>query len=230
MTFVCLIIEDEPLARQRLEGYLERLPLLSVAGHCEAALDALAFLKQHHVDLVLLDIDLGGVSGMQLLETSALRCPVILTTAHATFAARAYDFKVVDYLLKPFTFERFVQAIDRVPFPTAPRAESRAFFFVKTESRLERVSFDELLYIEGQGDYRALQLVDRQVLTLQTFADFERQLPPERLCRVHKSWMVAISKITSVEHDRVTLGGREIPISESYRDRFYRLLQPHLVR
>jgi DNA-binding LytR/AlgR family response regulator len=228
MTIPCLIVEDEPLALERLVGYVQRLPLLELVGTFHNALEAFAFMKTHPVDLLFLDIRLGGWSGLELLETSAVTSQVILTTAHQEYALKAYDLKVADYLLKPFTFERFVQAVDRAQaaLSRSEPAAHRNFIFVKTEFRLERIRLSEILYIEGKGDYRRIHAIGKRIMTLMTFGELEERIPPEIVCRVHKSYMVAIDKIESVERDRIKIGDQLIPISETYRDRFYALIDP----
>lgn len=228
MILRCLLVEDEPLARERLADYARRVPRLELRGVFDNAGDALIFLREEAVDLIFLDIRLGGMSGLELLESTDLGCPVILTTAQSEHALKAFDLKVADYLLKPFTFERFVAAVERAEaLVAAPRAGGEpGFLFVKTEHRLERVALDDLLYVEGEGDYRRLQLRGRDILTLMTFGDLERRLPPARFCRVHKSWLVALDKIDAVERDRITLGPVELPLSDSYRARFLALIDP----
>ena len=223
----CIIVEDEPLARERLAGYVGRLPTLSLLGTFESAVEALTFLGDHPVDLVFLDIELGGWSGIELLETSAISSQVVMTTAYQEHASRAFDLKVTDYLLKPFTFERFVQAIDRVRtfLEGAEPAGERKFIFVKTESRLEKIMLGDVLYIEGRGDYRQIHTTTKQIMTLETFGDLERRIAPDVICRVHKSYMVGVDKIESIERDRILIRKVLVPISEMYRDRFYELIR-----
>jgi len=157
-----------------------------------------------------------------MLETGAVKSRVILTTAYQEHAARAYDLAVADYLVKPFTFERFVQAVDRVADSRVTAAAgTRDFIFVKTELRLERVPLADILVIEGQRDYRRIHTVSKRIMTLQTFGEFERQIPPDVICRVHKSYMVALDKIDVVEQGRVVVGDLTRPISETHRDRFF---------
>lgn len=227
MTISCLIVEDEPLAQERLADYVRRLATLDLRGIVTSAAEALAFTRADPVRLVFLDVSLGGTSGIELLETANLNAAVVLTTAHHEFALRAFDLEVVDYLLKPFTFERFVQAVDRVlERAPEPRPDAgRKLIFVKTEFRLERVFLRDLLYISGEGDYRCLHTVKKRVLTLETFGELEARLPADLVCRVHKSHMVSIDKIESIERDRIKIGSALIPVSETYRDRFYALIE-----
>ena len=143
MKINCIIVEDEPLALERMKEYVRKLPFLNLLATFENALDALAFLKTENVDLIFLDINLGEMSGIQLLETSAITSQVILTTASQEYAVKGFDLKVADYLLKPFTFERFVQAVDRV-LPKKQTVTPNTFIFVKTENRLEKVALEDI--------------------------------------------------------------------------------------
>ena len=226
MTRRCIVVEDEPLALERMVEYVGRLPLLDLAATFDSATDAFAFLKTNAIDLVFLDVRLGGWSGLDMLETHAVGCKVILTTAYQEYAARAYDLDVSDYLVKPFTFERFVQAVDRALGGAAPQrpAGARDFIFVKTELRLERVPLGDVLVIEGQRDYRRIHTEDRRIMTLQTFGELERAIAPDVICRVHKSFMVALGKIETIEQGRVRIRDWTIPISDTYRDRFFALI------
>jgi two-component system LytT family response regulator len=222
----CILIEDEPLALERLTASVRRLPMLELVGAFDNAPDAFTFLKSHAVDLVFLDIRLGGMSGIEMLQTGRVTSKVILTTAHQEYAVKAYDLDVADYLLKPFTFERFTQAVDRVNgMLTAGARGLRDYIFVKTEQRLERVDLADIVLIEGQRDYRRIHTSTRRIMTLQSFGAFERQISPEVICRVHKSYMVALDKIESIEGRRITMRGLTIPISDTYRERFLALVR-----
>lgn len=211
---------------ERLTEYVGRLPDLCLAGAFHNGPEAFAFVTREHVDLLFLDIRLGASSGIELLESAAISSKVILTTAYQEYAVKAYDLEVADYLLKPYTFERFARAVDRVRgMLDAGFAGARDFIFVKTEHRLERVALGDLIMIEGQRDYRRIHLTDRRIMTLETFGALEKRIAPDVVCRIHKSYMVALDKITAVEAGRVTVGGLTLPISETYRDRFLALLR-----
>ncbi len=228
MPLRCIIVEDEPLAQERLKGFVRKLPSLELVGTFDDAHSALAFVKGHKVDLMFLDISLGGVSGIELLQTSDLAPSVILTTAHHEFALQAFDLQVTDYLLKPFTFPRFVQAVDRVALEGAPNESptARRFIFIKSEQRLERVQLNQILYIEGMRDYRQIRTVSRRIMTPQTFTELEQAIPSDIVCRVHKSYMVAIDRIESIEKDQIKIADALIPISGTYREHFYALISP----
>ncbi len=226
MKITCIIVEDEPLARERARAYALKLPNLQLLATFENGIDALMFLKQHPVDLIFLDINLGELSGIQLLEATKLDAQVVITTAYDEYALKGYELQVADYLLKPYTFERFLQAVERVETHLSKKeiAPEKKFIFVKTEHRLEKIMLQELLYIEGMRDYRRIHMTDKRIMTLQTFGDLEQAIPVPIACRVHKSWMVALGKIDSVERDRIVIGDVRIPISETYRAHFFELI------
>lgn len=226
MKLHCIIVEDEPLAQERAKGYVHQLPYLHLRSTFDNGIDALMFLKENPVDLIFLDIHLGELSGMQLLEAAKLDCQVIITTAYDQFALKGFELQVTDYLLKPYTFERFVQAVERAHAQATKQlpTSDKKFIFVKTENRLEKLLLSDLLYIEGMRDYRRIHTVSKRIMTLQTFKDFELEIPHNIACRVHKSWMVALDKIDSVERDRIVMGDVRIPISESYRAPFFALI------
>jgi len=226
MKINCIIVEDEPLALERTRAYVQKIPFLNLRATFDNALDALAFLKSNRVELIFLDINLGEVSGIQLLETSAVKSQVILTTAYQEYALKGFDLKVTDYLLKPFTFERFVQAVDRVETNSPKkRAAPANFIFVKTENRLEKVFLREIIFIEGMRDYRRIHTTGgKRIMTPQTFAEFERQISPNIVCRVHKSFMVALDKIDSIEKSEIKIKDQTIPISETYKETFFGLI------
>ncbi len=170
MKIQCIIIEDEPLAMEKLKGFVMKHPDLILKSTFNNGADALVFLQTNNVDLLFLDINLGEMSGIRILETANISANVILTTAYSEFALKGYELNVTDYLLKPFTFERFMQAVNKVVNPL-PKRElvDQAFIFIKTEYRLEKVMYNDILYIEGMGDYRRIFTVNKNIMTLQTF-------------------------------------------------------------
>jgi len=226
MKINCIIVEDEPLALERIREYVLKLPFLNLRATFDNALDALVFLKTNKVELIFLDINLGALSGIELLENFEISSQAILTTAYQEYALKGFDLKVTDYLLKPFTFERFIQAIDRVQsnLPKTRASLAKNLIFVKTENRLEKIVLREIIFIEGMRDYRRIHLANRRIMTLQTFAEFEQQIAPNIVCRVHKSFMVALDKIDSIEKDRIKIKDRLIPISETYKQSFLALI------
>jgi two-component system LytT family response regulator len=227
MKISCIIVEDEPLALERTAGFARRLPYLELRAVFDNAADAEQLLKNEKIDLIFLDINLGGMSGIELLENSTIDSRVIFTTAYQEYALKGYDLQIADYLLKPFTFERFTQAVERVraglPKPAAALNLSSSIF-VKTGNRLEKVTLREILFIEGMRDYRRIHTTAKRIMTPQTFTEFEEKVPLQILCRVHRSYMVALNKIESVTRDQIQIGGTSIPISDSYKKKFFELI------
>jgi two-component system LytT family response regulator len=226
MKINCIIVEDEPLALEKLSAYIQKLPFLHLTATFDNAREALIFLKTNKTELLFLDINLGELSGIQLLETAQIPSEVIVTTAYQEYALKGYELNVADYLLKPFTFERFLQGVEKVRHKLAKseRSPDKNFIFIKTEYRLEKVLLNDILYIEGMRDYRSIHTKSKRIMTLQTFKDLEEEISPGILCRVHKSYMVALDKIDSVERDRIRILDKLIPISETYRQQFFALI------
>ncbi|HLK27691.1 MAG TPA: LytTR family DNA-binding domain-containing protein [Puia sp.] len=227
MKIDCIIIEDEPLAMERAKSYVQKFPFLHLLSTFDNAVDALVFLKTNRVDLIFLDINMGRLSGIQLLEVANIKSEVIITTAYHEYALKGYELNVTDYLLKPYTFERFVQAVEKAQYNLSKKniKHDKNFIFVKTEYRLEKLILSDIIYIEGMRDYRKIHTRDKQIMTLQTFKDFEEEIPSQIICRVHKSYMVALNKIESVERDRVKIKDVLIPISETYKKSFFDLIK-----
>lgn len=222
-SYSCIIIEDEPLAMERTRNYIEKIPFLILEGTFENSLEGLAYLQAHNVDLLFLDVNMDELSGVELLESSNISSQVIITTAYQQYALKGFELNVTDYLLKPFTFQRFLQAVNKAQENlskkrTAPDVE---YIFVKTENRLEKIMVADILYIEGMRDYRRIFTTQKSIMTLQTFSDLERLLPNQEVCRVHKSYMVAISKIEAIERGRILIGSQRIPVSATYKDAFF---------
>lgn len=221
----CIIIEDEPLAMERTRIFVEKVPYLHLSATFDNALEGLAFLNEKPVDLLFLDINMDELSGVELLESTTITCPVIITTAFPEYALKGYELNVTDYLLKPFTFPRFLQAVDKARNQLAAPASAVDYLFVKTENRLEKVSVPDILYIEGMRDYRRIHTKGKRIMTLQTFGELERLLPQDRVCRVHKSYMVGVANIEAVERSRIVMGKERIPVSDTYREAFFAVIK-----
>lgn len=226
MKIKCIIIEDEPLALERTKEFVLKVPYLELIQTFDNGLEAIGFLKREEVQLIFLDIQMDDFSGIQLLESIEKKPKVIITTAFDKYALKGFELKVSDYLLKPYEFERFLQACDRVyeELRTQTKHGDKNFLFVKTEYRLEKVEFKDILFIEGMRDYRRIHLSNKRIMTLQTFKDLEQLLPANSFCRVHKSYIVSIEKIESIEKDRIRLLNEMIPISDTYREKFYKII------
>ncbi len=223
----CIIVEDEPLALERAKNYVRKLPFLKLQTTFDNGIEAMLYLKSNAIDLVFLDINLGDFSGIQLLESSKIKSQVIMTTAYHEYAVKGYELNIADYLLKPYTLERFIQAVEKVQnnLQKLDRPTEQAFIFVKTEYRLEKIQLSEVLYIEGMRDYRRIHTVHKKIMTLQTFKEFEQILSPHLICRVHKSYMVAVDRIESIEKEEIKIGDKYIPISDSYKKTLFELIK-----
>lgn len=225
MIIDCIIVEDEPLALERTKSYVQKIPYLNLIGQFNNGVDALVFMKINQVHLIFLDIEMDDLTGIELLKTLIKPPKVIITTAYENYAMQGYELNITDYLLKPFSFERFLQAVEK----TYENLQSKSIdvkdhLFVKTEYRMEKVSFSDILFIEGMGDYRNIQTPQKKILTLQTFGELEKYLPKDKFCRVHKSYLVSIEQIEFVERNRIKIGEKRIPISETYKNGFFELI------
>lgn len=219
----CIIIEDEPLALKRTKEYVEKIPYLDLTHSFDNGFEAIGYLKEHDVDLIFLDIKMDELTGIQLLESLNKRPYVIITTAYSDYALKGYELNVTDYLLKPFTIERFIKAVEKVADKFERKNESnRDFFFVKTDYKIEKVFFKDVFFIEGMRDYRNIQTDSRKILTLQTFGDLEKELPDSLFIRVHKSFMIALNKIDLIERNRIKIKDKMIPIGETFKENFYK--------
>ena len=228
--YSCIIIEDEPLALERTKDFVNRIPYLQLQGTFDNALDGLAHLQNHSVDLLFLDIQMDELSGLELLESTSIKSQVIFTTAYQEYALKGYELNVTDYLLKPFSFNRFLQAVNKAHDNLSKKAAAvpLKYIFVKTENRLEKIMLEDILFIEGMRDYRRIHTLDKRIMTLQNFKEFERILPSDQICRVHKSYMVALNKIESIERNRIKISNKLIPISASYKAKFIQLIRKPL--
>jgi DNA-binding LytR/AlgR family response regulator len=232
MPINCIIIEDEPLAMERTRRFVQKVPYLTLSGTFQDGEEALQYLQNHQqaTDLIFLDIHIGQLSGIQLLELVKPDCEVIITTAFDQYAIKGYDLQVADYLLKPFTFERFEKAVQKARKSIEAKriTEERPFVFIKTENRKEKVYLDEILYIEGMRDYRKIHTAGKKLMTLQTFGDLEKEIPSGIIARVHKSFMVAVNRIQAVDKNTVVIANTVIPVSETYKTNLKELLNKPL--
>lgn len=229
MQIRCIAIDDEPLALSKLEGFINKIPELKLIRTFDNPVEVIGWLKENSVDLIFLDIQMEQLTGIQFLEAATPSSRIILTTAYDQYAIKGFELNVTDYLLKPYSFHRFLQAINKVmeyyshfhETENKPAADNDSFIFVKTEYRLERIDLKDILYIEGMKDYLRIICTGKKIMTLQSFAKIEECLPVNRFCRVHKSFIVAIDKIKSVERGVIVIADQRIPVSNTYKDNFF---------
>ena len=234
MIIKCIAIDDEPPALKQIESYIAKVPFLDLQQTFYNGIEPLSYLRENKVDLIFLDIEMEDLTGIQFLKTLKDPPLIILTTAYDSYAIEAFDLKVSDYLLKPISFERFLQAVDRVydtlinhsakGQASALPEYRRDYIFLKTEYKIRRVDLDTILFIEGMKEYLRLHTTEGNIMTLQTMKKMEALLPPEFI-RVHKSYIVALSKIEKIERNRIKIMDAYIPISHSYRKMFFNVLE-----
>jgi DNA-binding LytR/AlgR family response regulator len=227
----CIIVEDEVLAQDVLKSHLARLGSLELAGVYRNALEAETALTTQEIDIMFLDIRLPGMTGLQFLSALKDSPLVVLTTAYAEYALESYEFNVIDYLLKPISFERFSRAVNKIldnRLFTSAAKESDPFsndhIFVRSNSKFFRVNFSEILYIEGSRDYLKIHTPEYSLITHQTMNDLERSLPARQFIRVHKSYIVALRHIRSIYGNSIELGKTTVPIGVSYKDAVMNLI------
>ncbi|MCX6303895.1 MAG: LytTR family DNA-binding domain-containing protein [Bacteroidetes bacterium] len=223
MSINCIVVDDTPLAVEKLEGFINQLPLLNLLKSFSNGLEAISFMKTNPVDLVFLDIQMEQFSGLQFLESLQNPPQIIIVSAYSQYAVSGFDHSVADYLLKPYSFERFLKAIDKVQ-PDPGARPQKEYMFVKTEYRMERVNFSDILYIEGQGAYLRIVTIKHKLMTLQNFQHMESLVPSDNFIRIHKSFIVAMNKIDNIERNKIKIGSEHIPIGSSYRERFMKKL------
>jgi two-component system, LytTR family, response regulator len=222
----CIAVDDEPLALALLQDNIRQVPSLELVASCSTAMEALAVLNNQEVDLIFLDIQMPGLTGLQLLQSLSVRPMVILITAYEKYALEGYNLDVIDYLVKPVPFERFLKAcnkaIDFYRLKKNISAESQSwpeYFFVNAEYGLVKIVFSDIQMIEGLKDYLKIHLGDTKPLVIRmSLKSIEEKLPPGKFFRIHKSYIVSVSHITAIRRNSVFLGDLELPLSELYKE------------
>jgi two-component system LytT family response regulator len=226
----CLIVEDEPLARNLLTEYVKKISYLDLVDACSNPLIALEVLRNHPIDILFLDIQMPEITGITLLKSLQKKPLVILTTAYSEYALESYELDVIDYLLKPITFDRFLRAVDKAnqrsisirtntPEKTLPETP-QPFVFVKDGTKLVKIRWDDILYVEGLKDYVTIHTSQQKVITLQRLKSLETQLPADKFVRIHHSYIIAIQAVDTIHKGEVQIGNVFIPISDSYKKAF----------
>ena len=240
----CIAVDDEPLALDIISAYCGRIPFVSLVQTFDNAIGTLEYLRNNTVDLIFLDIQMEGLTGIQLLNTLKNKPHIILTTAFDHYAVQGFELDVDDYLLKPISFDRFFKGVNKV-YERIQKEKSDApgdkmsilqqvepvpeYFFVKTETRIEKVNASEILYVQGMSDYWRIVTTGRRIMTLMNSKGIEEMLREPRFCRVHKSWFVAIDKIEYVERKHIKIGQERIPISDTYQNHFFELIDKNKI-
>lgn len=230
MEIKALIIDDEPLAQKVIEQYAQKLPELKIAGTCNDAICAHKVLQEQNIDLLFLDINMPKLSGISFLKNLKNAPLVIFTTAYSEYALEGYELNAIDYLKKPFSFERFCKAYYRAEELFRLKQNSTNsddnsnqqadFLFIKSNKKSVKVNFSEILYIEGLGDYIKIHLHDTKLVTNLSMKKIINLLPTKQFCRIHKSFIISVDKIESVEGNMVSVNKNKLPIGNSYRQDF----------
>ncbi|MGN8225517.1 LytR/AlgR family response regulator transcription factor [Gracilimonas sp. BCB1] len=216
----CVIIDDEPAARSVLEQYIADTPELELTASFKNALEARIVVKEKEVDLLFLDVNMPRLSGIEFLKTLNNAPQVILTTAYSEYALEGYELDVVDYLLKPFSFERFLKAIDKAWGKQEAGEPTEQVVTIKADGKLYRIGVSEIMFAESKGDYITVYTKERRLTFNQTLKDFCNQLPEPMFSRVHKSYIVSLSSIEYLEGNLIKLGEHSIPVGKAYKEAF----------
>lgn len=236
----CLVVDDEPLALHILEDYISKMPFLQLVKATTNPIEALTMVQAAEADLVFLDVQMPELTGIQFLKIANGKAKVILTTAYPQYALEGYELDVVDYLLKPIAFDRFFKSVQKAQSIIQPVAAksvvvqaepvqqddfSTDFIFVKTEHKIQKVYLHDILFIEGLKDYISIFTSAERIITLQGMKKMEDALPEKHFVRVHKSYIVALNKIDSIERSRIQIGEKIIPVGDTYRDEFFKMIE-----
>ena len=225
-----LIIDDEPIAHRIIEGYCKDLPHLKKVGNCYNVFEAMQLLSKQTVDLIFLDINMPKLTGFDLLKTMNQMPKVIVTTAHKEFALEGYELNVSDYLLKPFSFERFLKAMSKVmdyqnSIPVPGSEKTKSSFFLKGDKKMHQIHTDDILFIEALGNYSKVILENEKIVSHEKISSLESLLDSTHFLRVHKSYIIAIHKIKLIEGNRIKIGEHLIPIGQTYKHLVKKLLR-----
>ncbi|GAA0891317.1 LytTR family DNA-binding domain-containing protein [Fulvivirga kasyanovii] len=232
MKIRCIIVDDEPLAIEVIESYINRLENIEIVAKCSNALKAFEILKKEPVDLIFLDIQMPKLTGLDFVKTLQNPPKVIITTAYRDYALEGYELNVVDYLLKPISFERFLKAVSRVYHTEmSPEAtlttdieSEEAYIYLKADKKMVKVQLRDILYIESLKDYVRVKTSDKEVITHQKISYLEEKLPEECFLRIHRSFIVALKKIETYSATSIEVPGKELPIGRLYKDQVLEVL------
>lgn len=223
----CIAVDDEPLALEVIQRFAEKIPGLELVGSFANPLQAIEFMREEPVDLLFLDIQMPDLTGMQLIESLSTLPMIIFTTAYSQYAADSYEIDAIDYLLKPIPFDRFLKAVNKAFKAQAGKNSSDSegmdksdYLFIKSDTRYFKVNYADIKFIEGMRDYVAVHTPKQRILTLMSMTKILERLPSDQFMRVHKSYIIGIRHIELVQNHRISIAGREIPISNSYREAF----------
>ncbi len=223
----CIIVDDEPVARDILVKHLSLIDSVNIVASCKSALEAFSIINEKRIDLIFLDINMPSISGLSFAGSINKNIKIIFTTAYREYAVDGFDLQAVDYLLKPISFERLLQAVnkylnEKAPVQNRPVAETEQVksnhIFVRSDRKMIKVCFDEILYIESIGDYVKIHLAGKTVITRETISSIEAIIPQKEFLRTHRSFIVSVANIDSFTTEYIEIGKKQIPVSRSYKN------------
>ena len=232
MTIDCIIVDDEPLSLDLLEGYVEKTPFLNLAARCSSAIEAMAVMNQKKIDLVFLDIHMPDLNGLEFSRLIKDETRIIFITAYEEYALSGYKVEALDYLVKPVSYQEFLSAANKAKKyfdlvnTKTPENKAGDSIFIKSEYRILQIRLDDIIYIEGEKDYVKIYQAaqTKPIMSLMSMKSLEDQLPSSGFMRVHRSYIVNLNKIKTIERDRIIFGDVYIPISDKYKNDFQEFL------
>ena len=232
----CIAVDDNASSLKIAEDYIAKIPFLELLKTFDNAFDAIEFLDSEEVDLIFTDVEMPVLNGLEFLGSLRRKPCFIILSEQERYAVDAFNLEAIDYLLKPFSFERFMRAVNKArgqirlqtpeQSPVHIETQGRNFIFIKSDYKTIRINLDDILFIEGLKDYVKLHTADKPVISLLSLRTLEQGLPPERFMRVHRSYIVALNRIDIIEKSRIRIGQHSITISDMYRDAFLKKIQP----
>ncbi|MFY7670196.1 LytR/AlgR family response regulator transcription factor [Tenacibaculum sp. MEBiC06402] len=223
-TYKCVVVDDEPIAREIIESFINKTPNLKLIGSFPDAVEALNFQQKEEVDIYFLDINMPDINGLSLAKIINKKAHIIFTTAYRDYAIDGFNLNVIDYLLKPIAFDRFLQAIEKIPKKATSIKDTlnyevkSDFLFIRSDRKMIKVSFNDILYIESLSDYIKIHLENQVLVTRETISNIYVKLPTHRFLRIHRSYVISIDKIQSYTNEFIEVSNKALPISRSYKE------------
>lgn len=228
----CLIIDDEAIAREIIESHVSKIENIRIVASCKNAVEAFNYINQHHIDLVFLDINMPEISGISFAKSINSDIKIIFTTAYRDYAVEGFELKAVDYLLKPISFERLQKAVQSYfeiyrnsNHTHSLDTEFSDFMFVRSERKMIKIDYTDIIYIESFGDYLKLHLTDKTIVTRETISAIEAKLPKQQFLRIHRSYIISIASIQNFTNEYITINKQALPISRTYKKEVLQLLE-----
>lgn len=230
----CLVVDDEPIAREGIMEYIRQIDYLNPVAQCKSAVEAAGLLQKSSIDLIFIDIQMPKLSGIEFVKALADPPLIIFTTAYSEYALEGFELDVVDYLLKPISFSRFLKAVEKAQSYLHARYKDVSitldFFFIRCNGKIEKIMMADVIYIEAMSNYVIIHTHQKKYITYVTFSGIEEQLPADLFVRIHKSYLVSISAIQTIDGNEVILGSTRLPLSKNYRSEVMGRIETRLIK